>query len=191
MTEKNIGTQREFAKLMGVTDVQAHNWARDGKLVLENGNKKRVIFDQSKAKIAETEDLSKINVKARHARERAEKLGNSEQPESPPTAQVEQIEGKASSVYQTSKAKREKFNAALVEIEYKKAIGELLYVNDVILTLSRVATDLRSQLETLPDRFATQFAAESDPAKIRLQAAETIEHLLAGLEKHFKKLSES
>ncbi len=184
MTEKNIGTQREFANYMNVSDVQAHYWARDGKLILENSNKKRVIFDQSKANIEATEDLSKINVKARHANERAEKTGEPQ----PAAPQIEES-GKASSVYQQSKAMREKYNAMLAKLEFEKAIGKVLDLNDVTLAISRAATDLRGQLETLPDRFAAQFAAENDPVKIRLQAAETIEHLLSGLEKHFKKLA--
>lgn len=183
----NIGNQREFAKFMGVSDVQAHYWARDGKLVLENDNKKRIIFDQSKALIAQTEDLSKTGVKARHAAERAEKT-ESPQPETV-TPQIDDMQGKAGNVYQQSKAMREKYNAMLARLEYEKAIGKVLDLNDVTLAISRAASDLRGSLETLPDRFAAQFAAETDAAKIRIQAAETIEHLLMGVEKHFKKLA--
>lgn len=182
----NIGTQRQFAQFMNVSDVQVHYWARDGKLVLENGNKKRVIFDQSKALIAQSEDLSKLEVKARHARERAEKTGATEQP----TAQIEQPEGKAAgTVYQQSKAMREKYNALMAKTEFERMTGKLLDVNDVVLAISRAASDLRGQLETLPDRFATIFASETDPQKIRLQAAETIEHLLTNVEKQFKKVA--
>ena len=183
MTEKL--SKGDFAKKIGVSNSQISQLINAGRVVLDGeGKYAKVLVDESIALIESTKDLSKKGVADRHANERAEKTGEPQQT----TPQIEES-GKASSVYQQSKAMREKYNAMLAKLEFEKAIGKVLDLNDVTLAISRAATDLRGQLETLPDRFAAQFAAENDPAKIRLQAAETIEHLLTGLEKHFKKLA--
>lgn len=182
---KNTGNQKEFAAFMGVFDSQVTKWKQAGSLVLVE-NSKLVIFDQSKAKIAENEDLSKVGVKARHAKERAEKnkeksVETQDEPIGSKTKQKEET-----NAYWQRKINEEKFKA--IERENQIAEGKLLVADNVTSAVFNAITILRNRFESQPDRLSAQLAAESDPNKCRAMIIDDNEIFLTEISQCFTKL---
>jgi len=69
-----------------------------------------------------------------------------------------------------ARAKKESYLAHLAEIEYKQKRGELLSQDSVFQALDTAASAFREQLLTIPGRYASIFAAETN--------AKTIEQVL-------------
>ena len=57
----------------------------------------------------------------------------------------------------------------LADLEYAKRRGDLMQVENVFRALDVAATAFRNQLETIPGRFASTFAAETDARKIETE----------------------
>lgn len=69
-----------------------------------------------------------------------------------------------------ARAKKESYLAHLAEIEYKQKRGQLISEQAVFQVIETAATAFREQLLSIPGRYASIFAAESN--------AKTIEHVL-------------
>jgi hypothetical protein len=144
---------------------------------------------ETDALVFETSDPSKVGVVERHEKERNEK-------QNAPVADVSEMDlardeiGKqASGIFQQSKALREKYNALLSKLEYEKATAKLLAIEDVNRAIYAAANTVRTRLESLPDRFAVQFAAETSSERIKSEMTETIEQLLTEMSRQFKKIA--
>lgn len=194
-TVSNAVSKSEFAKIINKKPSYVTELIKYGRIVFDETGKK-VLVDESLALIEESRDLSKSGVVERHENERAEKATQRESVEnqsaSPQNSnEIVNINGKAGSVYQHSKALREKYNALNAKLDYDKAIGKVLDADDVAKVVLNAATVVRSRLENMPDRYAPQFAAEQDPQRIKSIFIDAIENVLQEMSRQFKKLTES
>jgi FtsZ-binding cell division protein ZapB len=186
MTQKAL-TKANYARHIGKSRQYVNELVRNGRTV-QNANG-LILVAETDALVFETSDPSKVGVVERHANERAEK-------QNAPVADVSEMDmardeiGKqASGIFQQSKALREKYNALLSKLEYEKATAKLLAIEDVNRAIYAAANTVRTRLESLPDRFAVQFAAETSSERIKSEMTETIEQLLTEMSRQFKKIA--
>lgn len=162
-------TQKEFAKIIGVTSSYVHELKKNGRLVLNSQN--RVMVEESKRMIEETSDPLKTGVAEMHVQNRIDK---------------EKPLGTAK--FQDSRAKKEHFGALKAEIEHLKMTGELYEKGAANKAVANAATIARNRLESLPDMMAPQLAAEQDENKVRALLIDQIEFVLSELEQGFRTL---
>jgi FtsZ-binding cell division protein ZapB len=186
MTQKAL-TKANYARHIGKSRQYVNELVRNGRTV--QNSQGLILVAETDALVFETSDPSKVGVVERHANERAEK-------QNAPVADVSEMDmardeiGKqASGIFQQSKALREKYNALLSKLEYEKATAKLLAIEDVNRAIYAAANTVRTRLESLPDRFAVQFAAETSAERIKSEMTETIEQLLTEMSRQFKKIA--
>jgi FtsZ-binding cell division protein ZapB len=186
MTQKAL-TKANYARHIGKSRQYVNELVRNGRTV--QNSQGLILVAETDALVFETSDPSKVGVVERHANERAEK-------QNAPVADVSEMDmardeiGKqASGIFQQSKALREKYNALLSKLEYEKATAKLLAIEDVNRAIYAAANTVRTRLESLPDRFAVQFAAETSSERIKSEMTETIEQLLTEMSRQFKKIA--
>lgn len=151
----------DFAALRGVSPAMVSKYRKAGRLVLDaDGN---ILVAASIARLDQTGDPSRG--------------GKPEAPEA-------EISG-----YQTSRAKREHYEALKAELAYKRDAGELLVASEVAGIVAAALTTLRTALEAIPERAAAALPVPSEAqqqAKAALQ--DVIERALADLETSFTQL---
>jgi phage terminase Nu1 subunit (DNA packaging protein) len=69
-------------------------------------------------------------------------------------------------IFRQAQAQERAYNAKLAELEYKKAIGELVSAADVQAELSRIFATFREAMQQIPNRLAAVLAAETDQARV-------------------------
>jgi len=174
--------QTQFAAQTGLTPGYISQLKAAGRLVLAG---KLINLEASLQRIEETSDMSRKGVAERHMRDRMEKhraaqaaqAGTDSNPEPPlpaaeaaPPAQPDpefNPGAKAGSVYQHSRAVREKYAAMAAKRDYEISIRTLLLASEVSEIIANAAVIVRTRIESMPDILAPQFAAEKDEQKIR------------------------
>lgn len=104
-------------------------------------------------------------------------------PASTPAAPADADAANATS-FHVAKTLREAAEASIAQHKLKQLTGELVLAEDVRRAGFAAGRKLRDMLVGIPDRLATQLAAESDPAKIHAALDEEIRRVcdeLAGL----------
>lgn len=76
------------------------------------------------------------------------------------------VNDQAADSYLNSRARKEHFNAQQAELEYLRAIGQLVPAADVDREMSEVLTQLKSNVFGIADRKAQILSAEADPARV-------------------------
>ena len=191
MTQKTL-TKANYARHIGKSRQYVNELVRNGRVV--QNSQGLILVAETDALVFETSDPSKVGVVERHEKERNEKL-TAEKQFSPPPEMSEmdmardEIGKQATGIFQQSKALREKYNALLSKLEYEKATAKLLAIEDVNRAIYAAANTVRTRLESLPDRFAVQFAAETSQEHIKSEMTETIEQLLSEMSRQFKKIA--
>lgn len=176
-----------FARILGVKPQAVTALRHAGRLVLTDDGK-RVQVAASQQRIRDTADPSKAGVVARHAAERAAKAGETA---ATPDPLETQGEGEAdddtpgSRDYQSSRARREHYQALEAQRAYEVAIGKLMDAGEVAAAVAGAAATLRTRLEGLPDILGPQLAAIHDEAQCRATLAEAIEHALEETARQF------
>lgn len=187
--------QQEFAAHIGKTPGYVTKLKKNGRLVIDDG---RINVEASLKLIEETQDPSKAGVIERHNRERQ---GKAQAPTADTPAQLDigkpepsaavydfTASEKAGSVFQQSRAIREKYNAMAAKRDYEISIGTLLVATEVAGVIANAATIVRTRIESMPDILAPQFAAEKDEQKIRALWIDYNEMMLTEMCKQFQKL---
>jgi hypothetical protein len=82
------------------------------------------------------------------------------------------------SEYYEHRAKREKFQAETAELDYLKAIGRLVSVDELRQVRSERYRAIRDKLLNIPDRVAAILAAQSDPAVVHTELTKEIKRVL-------------
>lgn len=185
-----------FARLLGVKPSAVTALRHADRLVL-TADGKRVQVAASQQRIRDTADPSKAGVVARHAAERAAKSGD--QPITAPVSSVAstgagEVEAPAepgNADYQTSRARREHYQALEAQRAYEVAMGKLMDAHEVASAVASAATTLRARLEGLPDVLGPQLAAISDEAQARAMLAEAIEHALEEASRQFSNIAKA
>jgi excisionase family DNA binding protein len=182
-------SKSEFAAYLNVKRGYITQLITAGRLVLTDDGQ-RVRVDESVELINATRDPSRQGTVDRHAANRAAAQQPAPQPP-PPTGDITQElkTDKAGSLYQASKALREKYNAMAAKRDYEISTGELLRAADVARIVATAATIVRARLEAMPDILSPQLAAETDEQRCRTALLDHVELTLAELSRQFQKLA--
>ena len=87
-------------------------------------------------------------------------------------------DAKDRSDYYEHRAKREEFQAKNAELDYLKAIGRLVSVDELRQVSSERYRAVRDKLLNIPDRVAAILAAQSDPAVVHTELTKEIKRVL-------------
>lgn len=178
-------TQAEFARHIGHDPAHVTRLKQRGQLVMRAG---KVDVEESQKLIEQLKDPSKQGVVDRHAQVRAQKqaIASANSPAEPfPIAPQEY----AGSVYQQSRALKEKYNAMAAKRDYELSIGKLLVAEQVVHTVANAAAVVRQRLESMPDILLPQCVAETDEQRRRALFLDHIEQLLSEMSRQFAKLT--
>lgn len=179
MTE-NIVTKSEFAKILNRKPSYIDELAKYGRIVFDETGKK-ILVAESKKLIEESADLSKTGVIERHEQARVEKTQPTKTDNSEPIGTNGDIPP-----YPVSKASKEFYLSEKARLEHEQSIGLLLVAEDVVKTVVKAVSIIRTRFEALPDILSEQLAAESDPQKIKSMLRDYIESFLTELSQLFK-----
>lgn len=183
---------RDFARHIGKKQSYVTLLKQQDRLVLTADGKVQVA--ESLQRIKDTSDPAKTAVAARHALKRGEGVPPVAEPATPPPAPAESdvdADPAAEASYQASRARREYFEAAARERDYKLSMGQLLRADDVVAGAAGAVAALRQRFETLPDILSPRLAAELDEGNIRALLAEEIEHALDEAARQFAQLAKT
>jgi hypothetical protein len=182
-------SKSEFAAYLNVKRGYVTQLITAGRVVLTDDGQ-RVRVAESVELINATRDPSRQGTVDRHAANRAAAQQPAPQPP-PPTGDITQElkTDKAGSLYQASKALREKYNAMAAKRDYEISTGELLRAADVARIVATAATIVRARLEAMPDILSPQLAAETDEQRCRTALLDHVELTLAELSRQFQKLA--
>jgi len=171
---KTYGNRSEYAAhLGGKSKGFVTKLGHQGRLVeREIDGKKLVDFELSDRLIRNTTDMSKARNGANAAPGRAP---------SAPIVGLTDISGKADIIFRQAQAQERAYNAKMAELDYKKAIGEVVLAADVEAELSRVFATFREAMMQIPSRVAAVAAAESDEGKVHRLIADEIRGALLQL----------
>lgn len=185
---------RAFARHIGKKQSYVTLLKQKDRLVLTADGKVRVA--ESLARIRETSDPSKTAVAARHAAARGEEgVGAAVTPPPAPApaggdeppAEADDLAGNAS--YQTSRARREYFEAKAKERDYLLSMGQLMRADEVLAAVTGAVATLRQRLESLPDILSPRLAAAQDEASCRAILADELEHALEDTARQFTRIA--
>lgn len=170
--------QKQFADYMGFTKGYVTQLKQAGRLVFaENG---MVDVQASEIRIKETADPSRDDVKNRHASERHTEIEKTDVKLEKPKK-----EKNASEVtFSEARAKEQHFKSLQAELDYKKAIGEVVLASDMQSAVGDVVTTFRQSLENKPQVIAPQLVGK-DLDFIRATLKQEIASALAEMERNF------
>lgn len=170
--------QTAFAKHIGVAKSYITQLKNEGRLVFAEDGK--VDVEASIIRIKETGDQSRDDVAARHAEARGAELpAVAASPEKP---KKEKTVSEVS--FSEARAKEQHFKSLQAELEYQKAIGEVVSAAEMKAAVGDVVTTFRQALENIPHRAAPQFVGK-DLDFIRATLKQEIVAALHEMEKNF------
>ena len=158
----NLVSQAEFARQAGYARSYVTQLKQSGRLVMDG---KRVIVDQSLARIAATKDPNRDDVQARHAKARKN------------TLEDERMDNTGDS-FQSARATKEKYLALQAKADYEKSIGQLVEYADVKRAGAEIGITVRTALENMPDQLSAELAPIHDQEQIHALLVEQVEDLL-------------
>jgi len=163
-------TQAEFARLNGWSRSHVTGLKHAGRLVMDESGKK-VLVDESLARIEATKDPNRDDVAKRHEASR-----QTEQRPVPGS-----MDERVSSTYQQSRAVKERYLALQAKAQYEKDIGHLVDVHVVQKAGVDLGAYLRTSMENMVDQMSSELAVISDPALVHSTMSEHVEHVLGEL----------
>lgn len=169
---RHHGTRSEYAAHINASAAYVTKLGHQGRLVEREVNGKRLVdFDLTDRLVRNTADLSK-----------ARNGANAQPGRSPsaPLAPVAEV-GKVDAIYRQAQAQERAYNAKLAELEYKRALGEVVPAAEVEAELSRVFAAFREAMLQIPARVAAVVAAENDEARVHTALADEIRNALLQL----------
>lgn len=169
--------QSQFADHIGVHKSYVTELKQAGRLVFaENG---KVDVEASKLLIKQTADANRDDVGARHAQNR----GAVENKNPPASLAMHERVGTS---LQNSRAIKENYQARTAKMEYEKAIGELISLQDAKIWAADIGEFFRSSLENLAVGLAAELAMQNT-AYIKAHLVEVHAEILNNLSKKIEK----
>ena len=157
------GSRSEYAGHIGKSPAYVTKLGHAGRLVeREEGGRRVVDFELTDRLIRNTTDLGRA------------RNGTNAKPGSTPSLPVAPVAdaGRVDAIFRQAQAQERAYNAKLAELEYKRAIGEMVLAADVQAELARVFATVREGLMQVPARLAAVLAAETDQGRVH-EALET------------------
>lgn len=173
----------EFARLQNWSPSYVTKLKQLGRLVLTD-NGKRVLVEESRARIKQTEDPNRDDVKDRHATAR---MGPPAEP-----SPLQDPNSRVGQSFAAARAVKERYLALTAQLEYERSIGKVVETAAVRAAGVEAGTVLRAALENWPDHLAPVLA-EGDPdreQRIRARLAEQVELMLTEISDKLKALGE-
>lgn len=166
----------QFATMCGWTPSYVTKLKQHGRLVLtEDGQK--VDVDASIARIKETEDPNRDDVRKRWKEHRAR--GDADPGSTPPP--TPDPSAASTTGFAQARAVKERYLALSAKLDYERASGKLVETSSVQRAGAEAGTVIRAALENLPDQLAPMLAPITDEEKLRAFLADHVESLLAEL----------
>lgn len=158
------GSFSDYAAHIKASPAYVTKLRKAGRLVTREERGRTVVdFDLSDRLIRNTADLGRA------------RNGANAQPGREPSSPIAPVAdgGRVDAIFRQAQAQERAYNAKLAELEYRKAIGELVRADDVRAQYARRLAGLRESLLQIPSRLAAVLAAESDQARCQdaVQAA--------------------
>jgi len=151
------GTRSQYAAHINKSAPYVTKLGHSGRLVERDVDGKRLVdFELTDRLVMNTTDMG-----------RARNGGNAKPVHTPsgPLAPVADS-GRVDAIFRQAQAQERAYHAKLAELEWKKAIGEVVPAADVTAELSRVFATFREAMQQIPSRIAAVLAAETDQARV-------------------------
>jgi phage terminase Nu1 subunit (DNA packaging protein) len=151
------GSRSEYAEHIKKSPAYVTKLGHQGRLVEREANGRRVVdFELTDRLIRNTTDMGRA------------RNGTNAKPGSEPSEPLRPIAeaGRVDAIFRQAQAQERAYSAKLAELEYKKAIGELVSAADVQAELSRIFATFREAMQQIPNRLAAVLAAETDQARV-------------------------
>lgn len=152
-----LGTRTEYAAHIGASPAYVTKLGKQGRLVEREQEGKRLVdFDLTDRLVRNTTDMGRA------------RNGANASPDRAPSVPIAPIAdgGRVDAIFRQAQAQERAYNAKLAELEYKRAIGEVVSAADVEAELSRVFAAFREAMMQIPARVSAVLAAETDAAKV-------------------------
>ncbi|OQA30067.1 MAG: hypothetical protein BWY57_03061 [Betaproteobacteria bacterium ADurb.Bin341] len=162
-------TQSDFAKWLGVAKSYVTALKKAGRLVITGEG--LVDAEASKARIAETADPNRDDVKARHAAARGDAA-----PEAKKTEKGHD--------FHKARAQKEHYLAEQARLQFEREIGKMIEKAEVSAAIEDVVSVLRQALENLPHRTGPELVGK-DLDAIRATLKQEIHSALSEMEREF------
>lgn len=170
--------QTQFAKHLGVQKSYVTQLKQSGRLIFTDDG--LVDVEASLIRIKETADPNRDDVTTRHANARGNELPKVET--KPEKTKKEKTVSEVT--FSEARAKEQHYKSLQAELEYQKAIGELVSVADMKNAVGDIVTTFRQSLENIPHRAAPQFVGK-ELDFIRATLKQEISHALNEMERNF------
>lgn len=152
------GNFSQYADHIGASPAYVSKLKKQGRLVVvkDDAGRDLVDFEMSDRLVRNTTDLG-----------RARNGGNASGGHAP-SAPVEPVagSGRVDAIFRQAQATERAYHAKLAELEYRKAIGDLVPAADVEVELARVFATFREAMQQIPGRLAAVVAAEPNQARV-------------------------
>lgn len=169
---KTFGTRSEYAKHIGRSAPYVTKLGHQGRLVERSIDGKLLVdFELSDRLVRNTADLGRAN------------NGANAKPELPrsPTMGAVADSGRVDVIFRQAQAQERAYNAKLAELEYKRAIGEVVDAAQVEAQLSRVFAAFREAMMQIPSRIAPVLCAQTVEADVHRTLSDEIRRALLAL----------
>lgn len=186
MSNSETMRRADFAKLIGRSKAFVTQQAKAGNLVCDDDGNIKVA--ESLERLKASGRVDKQGVAARHQRERDAKG-------LPPAVKMPESSSAAMSLpsvrpsddpmqaFNIARAQNEVLRGEQLSIELAKTRGQLVAKEAVIQAQADLAAYTVAEYERLPDRLATQLAAESDPAAVITMLQAELDAIRASIHK--------
>ena len=172
--KKRLISQREYARLRGVTHVAVQRAIKAGRISTVNGKIDPALADQQ---WQENTDQSKPRNRITGNPKQARTSGEPSEPMD--MGGGDEIVGGTSAAtgYAKARAARELYQAQLAKLELDRKRGTLVRADEVRLGAFNMARKARDQLIALPERLAAVLAATEEPTEVQRILEEEIERI--------------
>jgi transcriptional regulator with XRE-family HTH domain len=178
-------TRADFARRLGVNRSYVTRLAQAGRLVEDAAG--LVLVEQSLARIEETADPNRDDVRARHAARRhaAEEAAQDEANAGGGDPPEGTGDDRATRSFARARADKEHYLALTARREYEQLIGRLVEADSVRAGAAEAGAILRGLLENLADRLAPVVAPVADEDEVRRLIDDEVEAVLNQLAGRF------
>lgn len=177
-----LGSQSAFARHRGVSRQMVGIWKKEGRIAMVG---ELVDFFESDALLARSLDPARGGKGGKSKRAGAPQNPAAVDPNSSAGASGAPAGDEDTPAdpqsFQAARARRENFAAKQAELDYRKAVGEVIEADRAGKAFAGICTVVRQAVQRLPDTLASRLAAESDPRKVRAMLAKDLEQALSDM----------
>jgi phage terminase Nu1 subunit (DNA packaging protein) len=168
----------DYARHRGVSTAAVTYAIRDGRISVTEVNGKRMI-ESDRADLEWNENT--VHEKKRHTPEGATAKIIAPKTKRAPPPPPEPDSAETTETYAKSRAQKEHYQAKLAKLDYEKRAGTLVDAHEVQLEAYKIARAVRDALLSIPDRVASELAAETNAFKLHARLTDELRKTLVSL----------